>query len=250
MIRARFDAAVINAEMGGRASYHEPGRMFGAPMKPIEFTTLGIHKMDTFTVLRIVEASKLKVREENPSLSGDAFGKKVAHEAEKVIRRTQPMYAKEFRSENSRNKNPRVRLLFSFTSATMAIFDTIKRSLLRYKRGEDKIGKLISNLALSWIATSILMVIIDSLKDIYRGYWKADGERLTATIIQRILSPFPFMSKVVAPIIDFATTGNPLGRNYEFAKSSLLDTYNVDWLRDLTKAYLVVFLLRTHTTML
>lgn len=238
LIRARQDAAFINAELGGTAAQSEIGRVLGQGKNWLEYATFLIHKMDTAVINSIVIASKLQVEAEGNYTSEKDKWEQIAHISEKTMRRTQPMWAKEFRSGIGRTKGVHMRLLFAFTSATNALQNTMKRSFLKFKRTGDW-QKLLLDLIMAWVGSAAFMVLIDYLRSEWLGYETSQFDNWL-NLSRRLLAPFYLVEKASAPIVDAIQTvrkGRLITRTTEFATGNILSKYGIAFGKIATNVY-------------
>ena len=95
------------------------------------------------------------------------------------------------------------------------------------QRGDDPLGKFLFNMLMSWVSTSILMVAIDELADIFKGNertWKKRWVKLG----QRTMAPFYFGDKAISIFIDITNTiidGKYNSYATEMAFETILNTY-------------------------
>jgi hypothetical protein len=199
MLRERYSAGLVNAELGSRSRGHQVSRFFGAKLPVAEYSTLGIQKFDQATITRIVNAVKARVESET-QLTGDEKWNEIARESEKIVRRTQPMYAPEFRSEIGRNTKLHMRLLYAFTSATNAIYNTMKRSVMKYRRSSDWKG-LVKDFGIIWFSSAILMTMVNELRALWRKHPRDNEDRIFDAI-SFTLAPLYFGDKFASVIKD------------------------------------------------
>jgi len=201
MIRARLESAQVNPELSGSASSFEISRVFGQKLPILQYPTVPIHTTDAVTILTIVESAKSKVESET-DLKGNEKWERIAEVAEKIIRRTQPMWAKEFRSGLGRSQSVALKLGIMFSSATSAIQNTMKRSRMKYLRGDDSLGKFLFNIFLSWISTAVLITLVEESRDWYKGYSTKPMDR-AIRFLKSLMGPFYFSGNATSIAFDF-----------------------------------------------
>ena len=200
----RIKQKVANAELGDAASARELDSFYGTRKKGLEdIGTAGIGKFDTAAIIRIFKAAESKLKAEK-GLTGDELGRETAYLAEKVIRRTQPMFSIEDRSAISRGAahSTWLKLGTMFTSATNKINTMYKRSIQKYQRSEkttaDKV-ELIKNLAVVWASMSAGAAAVDEVRDWLMGRKRTAQDRIMR-LIGNTLSAGYFTRPVVGAV--------------------------------------------------
>jgi len=207
-LRARIDGQQVSVELGGRALGNEIARFWGKKPGWLDKQTAGISSLDAAVIIRAWGAAEAKVAAERPDLTGDEKWERVAHIAEKVTRRTQPMYSHKDRSEVARSKSLWVRLATSFTSVTNQILHMYKREWLRYERSEktgaDK-RKMAQNMGVIWAASTLAMVAIDEARDRLFGREPEWADRIKR-VVRYSFSPIYFARTLIGATEDLIET--------------------------------------------
>jgi hypothetical protein len=175
-LRDRLDGNV-SVEKGELGDIGAVKAFFTGKASGSQKLTDGIRLVDNWTIGRTWEAVKMYIKETQPSLQGDAFLQAVAKKTEEIVRHTQSVSQLKDRSALGRKKETGWRLFTRFTSQRNTIYNGIRRSILRYdispKTLKDK-GKLMKNLFLFTVVSSMMVSAVDSLRDKLYGRKEED----------------------------------------------------------------------------
>ena len=141
----------------------------------------GIRNFDMQVVGRIWRAAELEVEDKHKGLSKEAKHKMVNERAMEIVRKTQPTFSVEDRSEIGRIKTPLIKLATKYMSQRNKIYMMIRRAIKEYNRSAgtdaDK-AKLIFKLIMVTFVGSSLIWMANKLRDFAYGRetknWGAD----------------------------------------------------------------------------
>jgi len=223
----RITKGTVNAELGDRANVNEASRFFGKSKDIFEWQTIGIEAADAGVMRRIFKASESEISEKHPTLSGDAKWEKIAERAEYIVKETQPVYAREHRSELGRSRSLMTRSFLAFTSVTNQLLKSYVKAVGRYRREPNKTkAKLRIAEDLFWIniSATIAMTGVDELRDKVFGKTSTKKEMLGRGI-RYAMAPFYLSgipSSFIQDYLKFTETGKFEGWQSEMARGNLI----------------------------
>lgn len=226
-IHQRITKGTVNAELGDRANMNEAARFFGKPKDIFEYQTAGIEFADKQVMVRIFNAAKSEVEENNPDLKGDEKWQKIAERAEYIIKETQPVYAKEHRSELGRSKSLVTRTLVAFTSVTNQLLKSYVKSYGRANRAgwtAKATSRFLQDFFWLNISATVAMVGIDELRDKIFGKQTTAADR-AGRALKYFLAPIYFSGLATSATQDILKSferGEFKPWNWDMASGNLL----------------------------